>query len=208
MGIPTPDEDQRLIQAAQSGNVDARNELISRHMPFIIRTARTYCRRSAGIEVDDLVQACVLAMIRAIHKYDTDKANGRFVWYASHWLRRFMDDAIQDSQGVRVPLSTAYAHRRGEVSSGTSRAIERFRGVSQLPDGYDAAVPRSENAVEQRLQLQEAIAKLPPASQRIIHERYVCGKTLQEIGLIVGRTKECVRQRLQKVVAILIDECR
>jgi len=126
--VPTPEEDIALITAAQSGNIQARNELIVRHLPIILTIAGQYHakkERPTHVEIEDLAHVCVFGVIHAIRKYDVRKAMGRFIAYAKYWMRHYMDKAMNEYEMIRVPASTRFAYEKGKLSNpATKKAIE------------------------------------------------------------------------------------
>lgn len=136
--ILTHEEDIKLIELAQQGNIEARNELIVRHLPITIKIANKYYashRRPLHVESEDMVQEGVFGVIRAIEKYDTKKAKGRFISYAKHWIRHFVGLAIHDHRMYKVPRSTLYQYNKGLVKTpDVNRAIKHFQNMSLIAE--------------------------------------------------------------------------
>ena len=134
--IPTHEEDLILIEHAQQGDITARNELIIRHLPITIKIAHKYYavhKWPRHIESEDLVQEAVFGVIRAIEKYDTKKAKGRFISYAKHWIRHFVGLAIHDCRMYKVPRSTLYQYSIGQVKTEEVRnAVKYFHNISLM----------------------------------------------------------------------------
>jgi RNA polymerase sigma factor (sigma-70 family) len=114
--IPTKEEDLLLLSAAQLGDIVSRNELITRHMPFILSFCKRYMSANylPFVEFDDLVSICVLAMIHAIRKFDKEKTKGRFVTYAAFWLKAYLERYMNGYQMLRVPVSTIRLYQKRE----------------------------------------------------------------------------------------------
>ena len=136
--IPTHEEDIKLIELAQGGDIEARNELIVRHLPITIKIANKYYavhRRPPHVESEDMVQEAVFGIIRAIEKYDTKKAKGRFISYAKHWIRHFVGLAIHDSRMYKVPRTTLFLYKKGRVRTpDVRRAIKHFQNMSLVAE--------------------------------------------------------------------------
>jgi hypothetical protein len=137
---PTPEEDRSLLASAQAGSVDSRNELIRRHIPFILNYCRKQ-RRCAYMTRDDMAHECVLATMRAIDKYDAAKANGRFMAYARQWMRDWLAKARNCYALWNVPLSTRFLYDSGQLNTSgkekTRRAIESFRPLERWDGKYE-----------------------------------------------------------------------
>jgi RNA polymerase sigma factor (sigma-70 family) len=131
--IPTKEEDNRLIAAAQNGDIESRNELIMRHLPFIIKFAQGQVKERRFIKRDDLAHVCVLAMIHAIRKYDFVKAKGRFITYAARWMRSYITVALDQYSLYRLPLGTL----QNSNSPETRRAIEYYSEMTGWSDTYN-----------------------------------------------------------------------
>jgi RNA polymerase sigma factor (sigma-70 family) len=72
---PLLDQDEmiRLCVAAQAGDIEARNEMVTRNMRLVYMLARSVSRHSAvtGMSHEDAVQAGVIGLMRAIAGFDT-----------------------------------------------------------------------------------------------------------------------------------------
>lgn len=88
------DELQRLIVAAQAGDVAARNRVIASTMRLAVRQAHTWARRFGALDlVDDLTQAAVIGhrqergvggIMRAVMKYRPERS--RWSTYVIYWI--------------------------------------------------------------------------------------------------------------------------
>ena len=100
-------EERTLLQAAQAGDITARNELVLKNVPFAVKIMNIHYQFRGNpyhVTRDDLMQACMLGLCRAIAKWDPAKTKFRFVTYAASWLRHFMDQAIHQGMLLRTPL--------------------------------------------------------------------------------------------------------
>jgi RNA polymerase primary sigma factor len=95
------EELSRLAELAQAGDERARDRLVSRCLPMVMRLARGYAGRD--VEVVDLVQEGVLGVLRALERFDPARGVP-FVGYAGWWIRQAMQQAIaEQSRSVRLP---------------------------------------------------------------------------------------------------------
>jgi RNA polymerase primary sigma factor len=95
------DELSDLARRAVAGDGGARDRLVSRCLPMVMRVARGYAGRD--VELADLVQEGVLGLLRALERFDPDRGVP-FVAYAGWWLRQAMQQAIaEQSRSVRLP---------------------------------------------------------------------------------------------------------
>lgn len=135
--IPTDEDDKQLIIAAQSGSIESRNELIMRHMPFILRFAQGQVKNRRFVKRDDLAHVCVLGMIHAIRKYDFSKAKGKFITYAAWWMRSYISAALDKYSLYRLPNGTLQNNERGKNSAKTRLAIANYQEMTGWSDTYN-----------------------------------------------------------------------
>lgn len=103
-------EDERAaIAAAQAGDVAAQERLLLAYAPAL-RAGVSWHRRaggaSTGVDVEDVRQAAVWALLEAIHDFDLDGAYDRLaavVHGRVHWA---VSDAMGAAQTVSIPERT------------------------------------------------------------------------------------------------------
>jgi RNA polymerase sigma factor len=95
-----------LLGLAQSGDHDARNELIESYVPFILRITSQASRRYIDREKDDEFSVALLAMNEAIDRFDPSRKSN-FLGFAETIIRRRLIDYFrsQKSQSKSVPWS-------------------------------------------------------------------------------------------------------
>ncbi|MCC7434036.1 MAG: sigma-70 family RNA polymerase sigma factor [Methanoregulaceae archaeon] len=74
-----------LLRQAKQGDRHAQEAIVRRYRPLIEARARTFAR--PGVDRDDLVQEGVLSVLRAIRRFDENRANG-FAAFAEVCVRR------------------------------------------------------------------------------------------------------------------------
>lgn len=95
------DELSDLAARAVAGDDAARDRLVVRCLPMVMRAARGYAGRD--VEVADLVQEGVLGVLRALQRFDPERGVP-FVAYAGWWIRQALQQAIaEQSRSVRLP---------------------------------------------------------------------------------------------------------
>jgi DNA-directed RNA polymerase specialized sigma24 family protein len=121
--------DSQLVERAQAGDREARDTLVLRHRPFCLRYAltvwsnrRPFC--GTLLDLDDLVQECLLALLRCVATVDVGKLNGRpLPWYAKLRVRNAVEDAVDRCPLVAVPSSTLWHYRHGNMSERGARDV-------------------------------------------------------------------------------------
>jgi RNA polymerase primary sigma factor len=95
------DELSDLAERAVANDGGARDRLVARCLPMVMRVARGYAGRD--VELADLVQEGVLGLLRALERFDPSRGVP-FAAYAGWWLRQAMQQAIaEQSRSVRLP---------------------------------------------------------------------------------------------------------
>lgn len=96
------EEELRLIDAAQEGDIEARNTLISHNLKLVISIAKHYV--NAGLDFLDIIQEGNIGLIKAIERFDTSLGY-KFSTYATWWIRQQITRAIADtSRTIRIPV--------------------------------------------------------------------------------------------------------
>jgi RNA polymerase sigma factor (sigma-70 family) len=86
--------ERQLVQAAQTGDRRAREELVEAFLPLIAGVARVY-RGSETITRLELMQEGVVGLLRALERFDA--ALGVPFWgYASWWVRHAMQQLVAE----------------------------------------------------------------------------------------------------------------
>ena len=175
---PTAEEERVLLTRIATGDSAARDEMVLRNMALVISIAGMYT--SNGVPMDELVSIGTLGLIKALDRWDHTKRN-RFSTYATDW--------------IRTPVQrTAMAHmRRTPVDSLDEPLGESSNLYGVTPD----PVVETEQ-VEAREQVASLLGVLTEQELCIITHRYgldgSSNKTLEEVGALVGLTRERVRQ--------------
>jgi RNA polymerase sigma factor (sigma-70 family) len=130
------DELSDLARRAVAGDGGARDRLVARCLPMVMRVARGYAGRD--VELADLVQEGVVGLLRALERFDPARGVP-FLAYAGWWLRQAMQQAIaEQSRSVRLPTHVLWdihqlREARGEIHASrgheaSPRDLERELG--------------------------------------------------------------------------------
>jgi RNA polymerase primary sigma factor len=92
-----------LIPKAQSGDIEARNKLITSNLRFVVTIAKHYQNR--GIPLMDLIAAGTEGLIKSVDKYDITKGTV-FLTYAGWWIKQCIYNTIYAHRDeIRLPIS-------------------------------------------------------------------------------------------------------
>ncbi len=209
--VLTESGERRLGLEIESGSAAAREKLVEANLRLVIRIALEFRNRVARLE--DLVAEGNLGLIQAAKRYDP-KRGVRFASYATWWIRKYMLDALRrlkldGAAGVAAAAETATPAPDGRSPAGVRRqrvlSFEDFMQHSSDRPLLERLVPTEVAepetvALEHQLAeaLRSVIHRLPAQERMVLEAHYgLAGDppvTLQEIGLLVGLTRERVRQ--------------
>ena len=139
---PTRDEERALYWKMKNGVPGARDELVTRHMRFVMFLARHFSGH--GVDLEDLVQDGVMAMCEAADKWDARRGM-RFTGFAG-WLIKNAMKASLSLSGSAVSLPQVnYSHSRAknvlrEMQSELGRmpTTGEFKKRSGMPGNFAA----------------------------------------------------------------------
>jgi RNA polymerase sigma-70 factor, ECF subfamily len=175
------------VAAAQSGDREALESLLRRHHDRLW----ALCRRLTGNHADaeDALQDALIAIARGIRRYD-----GRAAF--TTWSYRVATNACLDE----------LRRRRRRPVAGVPETV----GVAASPDGAGGSVsaPPAAPAVEavaDRLDIDAALALLPPEFRAAVVLRDLCDLDYAEIGRVLGIPPGTVRSRIARGRSQLAD---
>ena len=206
-------EEIELSRRIRAGDRAAEVRLIEANLRLVMSVARDY--KSAGMDIDDLVQEGNIGLMKAVTRYDGEKGF-RFSTYAVWWIRQQITRAIWANHGpLKVPTRLIDAYKReekarrakGEVQEQERPAPWHVVAVSGAEaDDHFAAIPASDQdnpptIVEERNILAMVAEILGPVNRR---DRQIAGElfglggdeplSLQEVAERHDLTVERVRQ--------------
>lgn len=94
--ILTREEEIALGEAYQSGDLSAKQRLVSSNIRLVIKFAhfyKKYCKTRTGIDLEDLVQEGFIGLDKAATKFDPHRGI-KFMSYAQRWVKTYMMNYI------------------------------------------------------------------------------------------------------------------
>ncbi len=214
-GRPATPED--LVLRARGGDTDAREELLRRYQPFVLRIGSRVTGRFLRAGQDDEFSIGMLALNEAIDRYDASQGAG-FLSFCEMVVRRRLVDHYrresgrhelpwsaleeEDEEGHRqeaAPLRQAALDKSqtDEDRSNLVEEIERFRALVEefgltLSDLVEAC-PKHRDARESALRVARLVADDPLLSAYVRQRHELPLKALENRVTISRKTLE--RQR-------------
>ena len=171
----SPERRERaLIRAAQSGSVEALEQLFRRHWPRAHRAAYLVVRDSAAAE--DIAQEAFLAAVRALDRFDRRRPFGP-------WLNRIVvNRAIDWSR---------------------ARSLRREVSADAVPETVAPAAERPTTGGPYSDDVGQAIGSLSPEHRAVVVLRYLLEYTPGEIAELLELPRGTVNSRLRRALDTL-----
>ena len=169
--------DNEAIVRCQNGDRDAFRYLVERYKDVLFGTAVLMTGNRAVAE--EQVQEALLSAWRGIRGFRLGRP-------LKPWLLRILVNSVLSHQRRRV-LSTVNLDGNGP----------------DVPEAATSDPAETLDALENRLELRRAIARLNPDHRRVVALRYFAGLTVPEVARALGVREGTVKSRLHRALAIL-----
>lgn len=128
----TKEEERELFERIIDGDSEARESIVTSHLPLVIKIARRFAYY--GTPILDLVSEGNIGLMRAAEKFDY-KLGHRFGKYASWWIKwTIMRALINSSKTIHIPVYMAeMVSKWKKISSKLANSLHR------LPDRDEIA---------------------------------------------------------------------
>ncbi len=169
-----------------------RAQIVQANMPLVLAMAKR--TRLSGLDPNEMISEGNLALLRSVDKFDCSRGF-KFSTYACRAILKSFS---------RVAMRTA--RYRGHFPTEFDPSLEKGDFTDRLRDDLEARC-----VDEIREIMTENRASLSDVEQMVIRERFALdaltapakGRTLEQVGLMIGVTKERVRQIQNKALAKL-----
>jgi RNA polymerase sigma-B factor len=159
-------------------DVEARRELIERHLPLVRSLARRLC--GSDEQLDDLTQVGAVGLIKAVDRFDPARGSSLAAYATPTILGEILRHLRDTAQPVRVP--------RSERAAGvTVRAVPL--------DGVERAAP---GPGEERVLIESGLRALPRRQRRIVHLHYFDNLSQRRIARELGLSQVHVSRLLRE----------
>ena len=135
-----PDQEADLAVRIHKGDLQARNELVTANLRFVVSVAKQY--QNLGVPLDDLINEGNIDLIRAAERFDPTKGF-KFATFAVWWIRQaIMLFLVDKSRMVRLPQNIV------NVLSRIRSAANTFEQENQRPPSSAELAERTGMSVE------------------------------------------------------------
>ncbi len=174
------------IERLQAEALKLKNQIVETHLRLVVSVAKKHVR--AGYDLPERISDGTFALMRAVDRFDFARGN-RFSTYAT-WA--VFNELVQSDRRER-------RHR--------NRSIAAYQDSLVAHDSVSDQYETHEAQDESRAAVQRLLRRLDRRERRIIVNRNGIGgvpeRTLKQIGVDLGISKERVRQLEQRAHAKL-----
>lgn len=181
-------EESELARKARSGDKAARDKLEVSNLRYVIDVAKQF--QWTGVDLEDLISAGNQGLRKAIVKFDPSKGF-RLITYADKCIRSSINsNCLKKNRNALKTLSLNDPVQGKDGEEGAERIdfIEDERSNPEKDAEYELL----------KGYLDQVLKALEPREMEVLILHYgLCGykkMTLEQIGRILGRSKERIRQ--------------
>lgn len=187
-------KERELIIKAKNGDLNAQNEILTANLRFVFNIAGRY--KGNGACLSDLISEGNLGLVKAIQKFDPNK-NVKFISYAVWWVRNSMQEFIKKRQ---ITLSIEKEEDYLNCPVQENKFVDKeddYITKKEVVLSNEEDEENQEKYRNQRKIVEQLLSKLSERERYIVEQYYGIDskeKNLEEIGIVLGITKERVRQ--------------
>lgn len=175
--------DDELARRAREGDTDATVVLIAKYSALAKARVKNY--RVAGLEKEDLMQECLIGLLKAVRTYDSAVP---FCPYALLCMKRQMLTAVKAGLAKKhSPLSDYVSlESSGDMLPGTSEISV---------DSPEALLILEEDVQQRRRQMEVLLSQFEQDTLKL----YLSGFTYEEMSKRLSSTEKSVDNALQRI---------
>jgi RNA polymerase sporulation-specific sigma factor len=204
-------EESALVDRIQSGDVDARNELVMLNIRLVYKLANQFAKYTS-MPKDDLISVGTVGLIEAANRFNPGKS--KFSTYATHWIRKEMIQGYREARSITYipPYVFILMSKQKKGEQLTEREAKKLRQAETALRKQEHFVSRSIDAkpkfdFDQVEFLNSTLAKMDDRSQTIIKHRFgmIDGeeRTHKEIAEMFGVSKQRICQLYERAMGVL-----
>lgn len=203
--VLTTEEEAELARKIKGGDRHALDKLTRACLKFVVSMANQY--KGRGADINDLIGEGNMALIKAARKFEPGHGN-RFVSYATPYIRRAMEQAIEQMTSLyHVPHDMdSPAERKRSTPLSMDAPLGGRDNVSLLNVVEDTSSPvpgEDKDTADLHEQLTLFMPKLDDRERMVVSMIYGIStdkRTMAEIAAIMGLKRERIRQIRDKAL--------
>ena len=194
----TDEQERQLSERIKQGDQHAISRLVEANLRFVVKIAALY--RGQGLQLDDLVGEGNIGMMAAAAKFDASRGT-RFVNYAAPYVRRQIERAIEEQNGVyKIPREAGRQMQPGSQALSVDAPLGSRSNMSLLSVLVNQDSPQADervycSAIENAIEF--ALLSLTPRESQVVNRFFGIDReheTMAEIAEDMGLARERVRQ--------------
>jgi RNA polymerase primary sigma factor len=132
------EREQELAIRIEAGDREAVNELVTHNLKIVVTISNRHVGQ--GLSIDDLIQEGNIGLYEAATKF-TSAHEGRFINYASFWIRKRLNEAVaQLGRVVRIPHNQEYDIYKIKMQGGETPNLRPIELDSPIGEDSDETV--------------------------------------------------------------------
>ena len=194
----TDEQERELSERIKQGDQRALGRLVQANLRFVVKMASLY--RGQGLQLDDLISEGNLGLMTAAAKFDATRGT-RFVVFAAPYVRRQMERAIEEQNGIyKVPKDADKLARHQGKAMSVDAPLGGRTNLSLLSVLVNQDSPQADErvyseAIERAVEL--ALMSLSEREMQVINRFFGLDReheTMAEIAEDLNLKRERVRQ--------------
>lgn len=190
--------DDEVVKMAQSGDDVALNHIMARYRNYVYSKANTYFL--VGAEKDDVAQEGMIGLYKAVKEYSPQEGSS-FKHFAGICISRQILTAVKAATRKKhIPLNSYISLDKTDSDGDLNDTLD-----AALEDGDqnpEAIIIEQEDLTMVEYKINKALSKLE--MQVLIY--YTEGRSYDEIAQILGKSKKCIDNALQRIKKKLLCE--